>query len=242
MENSFVPLIDRGIFEPEEDACIEEVIMPLMLARLVAAPPDAGAFLSAVERLHADIARHIRSGERRYPFTIGMTRNGALGIVLYTALRKADLIGLSTSDPQQTACLTLSPSGLHLFHGFLVFVTHSLHGAKDMSGSEVQGPSPKQNMDVARVQQHLLGMVNLGNEGQALRLFGVRVVDTYGRPAQLSAKWYPNRAWASWEWQFGEGDQASGGIAFTMEQAAQLSGFLTLLHMAFPKEWVWEEK
>jgi hypothetical protein len=83
--------------------------------------------------------------------------------------------------------------------------------------------------------------VDAADEEQTLTLFEVRVVDTFGRPTRLWARWYPNRDLASWEWQFEEGELPAGGIAFTVEQAALLSGFLTLLRLAFPDDWSWEE-
>lgn len=241
----FVPLIDRGVLEASEGTCIDDVAVPLMLTRHVADPPDAGTFPDAIERLHTDVNRHLQSGERQYPFVIGQTERGdVLGIILYPALKKAEVIGLSIDNLEQTTRLTLSPSGLHLFHGFLVFVVHSLSATQPISHPYEEGErerSSPENTDVATVQQHLLRQVDAADEEQALALFEVRVVDTFGRPTRLWARWYPNRDLTSWEWQFEEGELSAGGIAFTVEQAALLSGFLTLLRLAFPDDWSWEE-
>lgn len=250
IEMPFVPLIDRGVFEEsggvsEESggACIADVIVPLMLVRHVAELPDAGAFPDAVERLRADVARHLEHGERQYPFVTGQTERGdVLGVILYPALRKAEVIGLAP-DLRSTARMTLSPNGVHLLHGWLVFAVHSL--ATDRPGGhpygQVGGIQPE-NADVAAVRRRLLAMVEAGDKEQALTAFSVRVVDVFGRPHTLRARWYPHRGLVSWEWEPLEGDLPAGGVFFDLEQAALLAGFLTLLRLAYPEEWSWREK
>jgi hypothetical protein len=241
----FVPLIDRGVLEASEDACVEGVVVPLMLTRHVADPPDAGAFPDAIERLRSDVARHLETSERQYAFVTGQTERGdVLGVILYLALKKAEVIGLTCGDAARTTRVTLSPAGVHLLHGFLVFVVHALCASQPAAhpyGEERERTQPPENTDVAAVQRHLLARVDAGDEAQALTLFGARVVDTFGRPTSLQARWYPNRGLASWEWHVEEGELARAGILFTLEQAALLSGFLTLLRLAFPDDWSWQE-
>lgn len=241
----FVPLIDRGVLEASDGTCIEDIVVPLMLVRHVAEPPDAGSFPDAVERLHGDITRVLKAGERQYPFVTDQTEGGVLGIILYPALEKADVLGLSPNDQKQTRRLVLSPTGLHLLHGFLVFIVHTLSATQPTTHPYQQDESrthrPPENTDVARVREYLSMQVDGADEGQVLTLFEMTVVDTYGRPSRIWARWYPNRDLASWEWRFEEGEPAEDGIAFTLEQAALLSGFLTLLRLAFPDDWSWKE-
>ncbi len=230
-DRPFVPLIDQGVLEESDSSCVGDVIVPLMLTRHVAELPDAGAFPAAVERLRSDIDRHLEHGERQYPFVTGQTERGdVLGVVLYPALKKAEVIGLSP-DLKDTTRMTLSPNGLHLLHGYLVFVVHSL-------AAQVGSP---ENTDVATVCKCLLTMVNADDDEQALTVFAVKVVDTFGRPVVLHAKWYPNRDLISWEWEGVEGGP-TGGIFFDLEQAKLLAGFFTLLRLAYPDEWSWQER
>lgn len=240
----FVPLIDRGVLEASETACVRDVVVPLMLTRQVAELPDAGAFPDAIERLHKDVTHYLESGERQYAYVTGQTEQGdILGIILYPVLGKAELIGLSLGNLKKTMRLTLSPPGLHLLHGFLVFVVHILSAAQPFPHpyGEERAQLPLENTDAITVQQHLLEQVDAGDGEQALALFEVRVVDTFGRPTLLQARWYPNRDLASWEWRCEEGGLTSEGIVFSTDQAALLAGFLTLLRLAFPDDWSWEE-
>lgn len=231
----FVPLIDRGVLEESDSSCIGGVVVPLMLTRHVAELPDAGAFPDAVERLRSDVARRLQHGERQYPFVTGQTDRGdVLGVILYPVLKKAEVIGL-VPGLESTTRMTLSPSGLHLLHGYLVFVAHSLAPARS-----AEHPPPE-NTDVTTVCEHLLTMVDAGDGEQALTVFAVKVVDTFGRPVILRAKWYPNRDLTSWEWEGVEGEP-TGGIFFDLEQATLLAGFFTLLRLAYPDEWSWQEK
>lgn len=250
-DQPFVPLIDRGVLEASDTTCVENIVVPLMLVRHVADLPDPGAFADAIERLRADISRHVQSGERQYAFVTGQTPKGdVLGIILYPALKKAEVIGLDFSDEDKTSRMTLSPNGLHLLHGFLIFVVHSL--AAPQSISHPYGPNrtsgTPQNTDVAAVQQFFLSRISDDDLNQSLnlslRLFQVQIVDSFGRPAVLAAKWYPHLGKASWEWRFVEGADGptSGGIAFELKHAALLAGFLTILRLAFPEEWSWQEK
>lgn len=238
----FAPLIDRGVLEASDSACIEDIVVPLMLARHVAELPDAGSFPDAVERLRGDVSQVLKAGERQYPFVTEQTEAGPVGIILYPALEKADILGLSL-NLKQTRRLVLCPSGLHLLHGFLVFIVHTLSTAQPTAHPYLQEGSKVQpeNVDVASVQRYLLMRVDGADEDQVLTLFEVAVVDTYGRPCRIRARWYPNRDLASWEWRFEEGEMAEDGIAFTLKQAALLAGFLTLLRLAFPDDWSWKE-
>ena len=246
-DQPFVPLIDRGALEESDTTCIENVVVPLMLVRHVVELPDPGAFADAVERLRADVTRHVQSGERQYAFAAGQTPGGdALGVILYPALEKAEIIGLGIDDGARTSRMTLSPNGLHLLHGFLTFVVHSLaalHPTSHPYGVERPLTQPE-NADVAAVQQALLAQVDPDNMNQALCLFQVRVVDSFGRPTFLDAKWYPNLGRASWEWRFVEETNGpiTGGVAFDMEYATLLAGFFTVLRLAFTEEWSWQEK
>lgn len=246
-DQPFVPLIDRGVLEESDTTCVENVVVPLMFVRHVADLPDPGAFADAVERLRADVSRHLQSGERQYAFATGQTlRGGVLGMILYPALKKAEVIGLSVDDNDRTSRMTLSPNGLHLLQGFLIFVVHSLAAPLPTSHpyGEDRTLGAMENADVAAVQKFFLDRVNADDLNQSLRLFQARVVDAFGRPTILEAKWYPNLDKASWEWRFVEETNGpiAGGIAFDMQHAALLSGFLTILRLAFPKEWSWQEK
>ncbi len=240
-DRPFVPLIDRGVLEGSDSSCVGGVVVPLMLARHVAELPDPGSFPDAVERLRSDVARYLEHGERQYPYVTGQTKRGdVLGVILYPALRAAEIIGLAP-DLEGTTRMTLSPNGVHLFHGFLVFVVHSLAPAVSAARSYEGTQGDLTNSDVAVVRERLLAMVDEGDEGQALETFSVKVVDTFGRPVVLRAVWYPNRGLASWEWEGVEGEP-TGGIFFDLEQAALLAGFFTLLRLAYPDQWSWQEK
>jgi len=231
------------VLEESDSSCIREVVVPLMLTRHVAELPDAGAFPDAVERLRSDVARHVEHGERQYPLVTGQTERGdVLGVILYPRLKKDEVIGLAPGL-ESTTRMTLSPSGLHLLHGYLVFVVHCLAAAQPAGHpyGEMEGIRSPENTDVAAVREHLLAMVDSGDDEQALTVFAVKVVDTFGRPVVLRAVWYPNRDLVSWEWEGVEGEP-TGGIFFDLEQAALLAGFFTLLRLAYPDEWSWQEK
>jgi len=220
----FVPLFDTGIFESTDQACIADIVVPLMLVRHVAEGPDAALFPQVVEQLRKDIAQM----EQTYPFVTGWAGDKPLGVILYPSLKKAEVKGTTrTRDGETTTTVTLSTNGVHLLHGWLTFALLLL----------TENPPVPENADVATVLQHLLTMRN----NDMVEVFRVTIVDTMGRPCLLQARWYPGSSEVSWEWSSLEGDQPAGGIWFNHEQTEKLAGFFTLLRLACP-EWSWQDK
>ena len=111
-------------------------------------------------------------------------------------------------------------------------------------GAEVYGESmndPEVTVKVALDPRGLLlGQVDAADEDQGLTLFSTRLVDVRGRTTTLYALWYPQLGQLRWEWLI-EGEQMEG-VTFSMSQAAQIAGFITLLRMASDaNDWIWTD-
>ena len=224
----YVPVINRGIFDPTPDNVIAGVIVPLMLARHVAGLPDESLLLEQVARLRRDVSLYTQRSEE-YPFTVSHSSPGVVtGIVFHPQVRKAEVIGPRVGKLEGVARVVLDPMGVHLLHGFLNFFANFLH----------QDWDDIPNADVRIVQEYCR---LVAQHQESVTLFAVRLAEASGASSWLRGVWYPQPMVASWEWQLEGPGSLSDGIKFSLGEAVSLAGFLTIWRVAF-NEWSWLEK
>lgn len=235
----FSPNIGTGVWE-SQDSVVDGIRVPLMLCRSVAELPDPTPWAEAI----AHLAERIRQSTRDIVYTIASQGPGCSpGIIIYPNINRFKVIGYdATLTSTAGTAVMLTPNGLHLLHGQLVFFVH--HLARRLSPKHPYPEAPpaveQENADVAAVRDALIAQVDAADTAQRVKLFASNITDMMGRPVTLEGIWYPNIDVTSWEWT-GRNDGLSGSIYFPLTYAAHLAGLLTILRLARP-EWSWQEK
>ncbi|MBN1180168.1 MAG: hypothetical protein JXD18_13235 [Anaerolineae bacterium] len=234
----FSPVVTDAIFRDSIPGQVS-VNVPLVLVRHVAELPSVAAAVEMAAGLRQRVEALRR--ERRASFAwapavhsgSSFTCPGTVELFFREETMQVwAKAALDTKAPLARA-LILDPNGALLLQGTLNLFVACLNPLADSAGGQV---------GALRLNRDMGDIVEWAQEGLAggathLDLFGVPLSDRYGRETVLRAAWDVGPAHASWQWEFDGRPQAA---YFTPEQAAWVSGFITLVRLAYPDEWVWQ--
>lgn len=248
----FAPAVTDAIFT---DSPLDgpPVNVPLVLARHIAElPPSQALAMEMAARLRERIEGLRR--ERRASFAWAPSRHTGAGFVSPGAVRlffregtmqvwaKGDPSGRGTQSLLLDANSVLLLQGtLNLFLHFLnPLMAHKLRQAPYLDRDDVLVPEII-NRDIALVvtwvkEKLASGAERADNRHPLIELFAAPLADRYGRGAVLRAVWDVEPAHVSWQWEF---DEVPYAAYLDVEQATWVSGFITLVRLAYPQEWAW---
>lgn len=241
----FAPVVTDAIFE-DSPSDGPPVNVPLVLARHVAElPPSQALALEMAARLRERIEGLRR--ERRASFAWVPSRHAGAGFVSPGAVRlffrEGTMQVWAKGDPsgRETQSLLLDTNAALLFQGtlnlFLHFlnplVGHKARQAPYLDRDDVLVPEII-NRDIALVVTWV--KEKLASEAERVELFAAPLADRYGRETVLRAVWDVEPAHVSWQWEF---DEVPYAAYLDVEQATWVSGFITLVRLAYPQEWTW---
>lgn len=229
------------------------VNVPLVLARHVAElPPSQALALEMAAKLRERIEALRR--ERRASFAWVPSRHAGAGFLGPGAVRlffrEGTMQVWTKGDPngRETQSLLLDGNGVLLFQGTLNFflhflnplVGHKVRQAPYLDRDDILVPEII-NRDIALVvtwvKEELASEAERAdNRHPLIELFATPLTDRYGRETVLRAVWDVEPAHVSWQWEF---DEVPYAAYLDVEQATWVSGFITLVRLAYPQEWTW---
>jgi hypothetical protein len=253
----FAPVVTDAVFGVSSSDG-PPVNVPLVLARHVAElPPSQALALEMAAKLRRRIEGLRR--ERRASFAWLPTRHAGAGFVGPGAVQlffregtmqvwaKGDLSG------RETQSLLLDTNAALLFQGTLNLFLHFLN---PLLGRKAR-PAPylvRDDVLVPEIINRDIALVvtwveeKLASEVECIELFAIPLADRYGRETVLRAVWDVESAHVSWQWAFDEmpsdgtdrdGRRDPHAAYLDVEQATWVSGFITLVRLAYPQEWTW---
>lgn len=243
--SDFAPVVTDAVFGaiPSDGPPVN---VPLVLARHVAElPPSQTLALEMAAKLRQRIEALRR--ERRASFAWVPSRHAGAGFVSPGAVRlffregtmqvwtKGDLGG------RETQSLLLDTNAVLLFQGTLNLFLHFLnplmgHKARQapyLDCDDILVPEII-NRDIALVVTWV--EEKLASDAECIELFAIPLADRYGRETVLRAVWDVETVHVSWQWEF---DEVAYAAYLDVEQATWVSGFITLVRLAYPQEWTW---
>jgi len=241
----FAPVVTEVIFK-DSPPDGPPVNVPLVLARHVAElPPSQALAMEMAARLRERIEALRR--ERRASFAWVPSRHTRADFVSPGAVRlffrEGTMQVWAKGDPsgRETQSLLLDANAVLLFQGtlnlFLHFlnplVGHKARQAPYLDRDDVLVPEIL-NRDIALVVTWV--KEELASEAERVELFAAPLADRYGRETVLRAVWDVEPAHVSWQWEF---DEMPYAAYLDVEQATWVSGFITLVRLAYPQEWAW---
>jgi hypothetical protein len=240
----FVPVIDDAAlagFAPEG----APIHVPLVLARhVVELPPAQGMTWEMVEGLRrcVEAARRVRRASLVWApgqVEAGTARAGA--VELHFDEGTMLVWGQAGPGRAEARSVLLDANAALLFQGTLNFFMHFLNPlvagrvrqAAYLERGDVLVPEIV-NRDLIAAVDWARGELEAGRD--EIELFALPLADRYGRRTTLWAVWGVEQGCISWQWEF---DGVLSGAYLDVERAAWVSGFMTLVRMAYPGDWAW---
>jgi len=241
----FAPVVTDTVFRDSPSGG-QPVNVPLVLTRHVAELPASQALAMEMAAKLRERIEALRR-ERRASFAWAPSRHIGAGFVSPGAVRLFFREGTmqvgAKGDPsgRETQSLLLDANAVLLFQGtlnlFLHFLNplmaHKVRQAPYLDCDDVLVPEIV-NRDIALVVTWV--KEELASEAERIELFAAPLADWYGRETVLRAVWDVEPAHVSWQWEFNEAPYAT---YLDVEQATWVSGFITLVRLAYPQEWAW---
>jgi hypothetical protein len=231
---AFAPVVTDAIFQ---DAASEgaPVNILLVMVRLVAELPSYPSAVEMAERLRRRI--EALQKERRASFAWSPSVHTGMDLVspgtveLFFREETMRVWGKASLEKRAgTSALLLDPNAALLLQGTLNLFVHVLDPLVHPASQDGADP----NRDVAALVEWVRGEIAQGTE--RLVLFEAPLADRYGRQALLRAAWDVKAAHCAWEWEV---DGTTPAAYLDARQSSWVSGFITLVRMAYPGEWVW---
>ena len=241
----FAPVVTDTVFKDSPPGG-PPVNVPLVLARHIAElPPSQALALEMAAKLRERIKGLRR--ERRASFAWVPSQHTGADFVSPGAVRlffrEGTMQVWAKSDPKgrETQSLLLDANSVLLLQGTLNLFIHFLNPlmahkvgqAPYLDRDDVLVPEII-NRDIALVVTWVKG--ELASEAGRIELFAAPLADRYGRETVLRAVWDVEPAHVSWQWEF---DEVPYAAYLDVEQATWVSGFITLVRLAYPQEWTW---
>jgi len=241
----FAPVVTDVIFK-DSPPDGPPVNVPLVLTRHVAElPPSQALAMEMAAKLRERIEALRR--ERRASFAWVPSRHIGAGFVSPGAVRlffrEGTMQVWAKGDPsgRETQSLLLDANSVLLLQGtlnlFLHFLNplmaHKVGQAPYLDRDDVLVPEII-NRDIALIVTWV--KEKLASEAGRIELFAAPLADRYGRETVLRAVWDVEPAHVSWQWEF---DEVPYAAYLDVEQATWVSGFITLVRLAYPQEWTW---
>jgi hypothetical protein len=242
----FSPVVTDAIFRDLIPGQVP-VNVPLVLVRHVAELPAGAVATEMAEGLRQRVEALRR--ERRASFAWAPVVHAGASftcpgtVELFFREETMQVWAKATPDAKapQARALILDPNGALLLQGTLNLFVACLNPLAGPAGGRdsgepgrAGGASEPLNRDMGAIVEW--AREELAGGAERLDLFGVPLSDRYGRETVLRAAWDVGPAHVSWQWEFDGQPQAA---YFTPEQAAWVSGFITLVRLAYPDEWGW---
>jgi hypothetical protein len=241
----FAPVVTDAVFgvSPSDGPPVN---VPLVLARHVAElPPSQAQALEMAAKLRQRI-EGLRQ-ERRASFAWVPSRHAGAGLVSPGAVRlffrEGTMQVWAKGDPKgkEAQSLLLDANAVLLFQGTLNFFLHFLNPL--MAHEARQAPYlDRDDVLVPEIINRDIALVvtwveeRLAGDAERIDLFASPLADRYGRETVLRAVWDVETAHVSWQWEF---DEVLCAAYLDVEQATWVSGFITLVRLAYPQEWAW---
>jgi len=205
------------------------VNVPLILVRAVAGLPEMDEHTAELVAELKDRVEKLRStGRARFIWTPKVHTGGGIlpagAVQLFFKEQIVQVQAKADLEGKEGQALLLDPNGALLLQGTLNLFIHLQEG----------DPESVANRDLARVLCLMLDKKEAG--ARAVELFAGPVDDLYGQETHLRAEWHVTEEHVSWQW----GEEGQSAMAcFDVAQATWVSGFLTLVRLAWPEEWKW---
>jgi len=241
----FAPVVTDAVFRDSPSGG-QPVNVPLVLTRHVAElPPSQALALEMAAKLRERIEALRR--ERRASFAWVPSSHTGAGFVSPGAMRlffrEGTMQVWAKGDPggRETQSLLLDANAVLLFQGTLNLFIHFLNPlvgykvrqAPYLDRDDVLVPEII-NRDIALIVTWV--KEKLASEAGRIELFAAPLADRYGRETVLRAVWDVEPAHVFWQWEF---DEVPYAAYLDVEQATWVSGFITLVRLAYPQEWTW---
>ena len=245
MAPDFAPVVTDAVFGaiPSDGPPVN---VPLVLARHVAElPPSQALAMEMAAKLRQRIEA-LRQ-ERRASFAWVPSRHAGAGFVSPGAVRlffrEGTMQVWAKGDPKgkETQSLLLDANAVLLFQGTLNLFLHFLNPLLDHKARQAPYLDRDDVLVPEIINRDIALVVTWAEEklvGGAERIepFAAPLTDRYGRETVLRAVWDVESAHVSWQWEF---DEVPYGAYLDVEQATWVSGFITLVRLAYPQEWNW---
>ncbi|MEA3377618.1 MAG: hypothetical protein U9R72_15640 [Chloroflexota bacterium] len=259
-----VPVVTDAVFTDRlpSDAPVN---VALMLVRHIAAPPRSrapGMEMATKLKRRVEELREKRqaslvwspvlspSGSDRSPWSCGPRTQGTDGV--WTGRVPPGAVELlfeegtirvhtrASLDGEGTRALLLDANGALLLQGTLNFFLHYLNPL--VAERVEQAPYLDDDVLVPEILNRYLvqtvewarGKMEAG--ARRVELFAAPLADRYGRQTVLRAVWQPEPPHICWQWEFEE--RCLAGY-LEVRQATWVSGFITLIRLAYPDQWSW---
>jgi hypothetical protein len=231
---AFAPVVTEAIFRDAASAGAP-VNVPLVMVRLVAELPSHPSAAEMAERLRRRI--DALQKERRASFAWSPSVHTGTDLVspgtveLFFREETMRVWGKASLEKRAGAsALLLDANAALLLQGTLNLFVHVLDPLVHPAGQDSATP----NRDVAALVEWAREGIAQGKE--RLVLFEAPLADRYGRHAVLRAAWEVKAAHCAWEWEV---DGTAPAAYLDVRQSSWVSGFITLVRVAYPGEWAW---